>query len=243
MRVKFTIAYDGASFAGWQSQAHGRAVQDVIEAALEKISGTRIVLHGSGRTDSGVHALAQSAHADVPDRLSVPDWMRALNALLPPTIRIMRAQRAKADFHARFDARGKIYRYVIYRGPVLPPAQFGRAWHEPRDLDLVRLREAARVFVGRHDFAAFSANRGGTVTDTRRTIKDVGVRVNGPAIALVFEGEGFLYKMVRMMTASIVRVAKEQDTVENLRVLLREGGPRTNQVAPAEGLCLVRVLY
>ncbi len=244
MRLKFTIAYDGGAFAGWQSQAHGRAVQDFLEAAMEKIAGERIVVHGSGRTDSGVHALGQCAHVEVPEgRLAPADWLRALNAGLPATIRVLRARRVNDDFHARFDAKGKIYRYEIYTGPVLPPLLLGRVWHEARELDPALLREAAQMFVGRHDFAAFSANRGGAVPETHRTIASVGVKIKGPQIALTFEGEGFLYKMVRMMTGSIIRAAKGQDTVEDLRARLRTGGPRTNQVAPAAGLYLVRVLY
>lgn len=244
MRLKFMVAYDGGSFAGWQSQAHGGAVQDLIEAALEKIAGERIVVHGSGRTDSGVHALGQCAHVEVPQgRLDPADWQRALNASLPATIRILRAQKVRGDFHARFDAKGKIYRYEIYTGSVLPPLLVGRVWHEARQLDPALLREAAQMFVGRHDFAAFSANRGGSVTDTHRTITSVGVKIKGPQIHLIFEGEGFLYKMVRMMTGSIIRAAKGQDTIEDLRSRLHTGGPRTNHVAPAAGLYLVRVLY
>ena len=123
-RLKLTIAYDGSPFAGWQSQAHGRGVQDVIEKAFVDIVGSRVVVYGSGRTDARVHALGQCAHVDVPDgSLGLTDWRRALNACLPSTIRILRAQRAAGDFHARFSARGKIYRYGIRTSAVLPPSR------------------------------------------------------------------------------------------------------------------------
>lgn len=243
MRIKLLIAYDGAPFAGWQSQANGNAVQDHLETALAKIAEGRVVVHGSGRTDAGVHALAQCAHADVPDTLAPPDWLRALNANLPPAIRVLRAARARADFHARFSARGKIYRYVIHTGAVLPPLDLGRCWHVPQLLDDALLARAARLFTGRHDFAAFSASRGKEEADTRRTLRHVRVSRRGPQISLTFEGEGFLYKMARMLTAAIVRCAQGRETPEALQERLREGAPRWNHVAPAEGLYLVRVLY
>lgn len=243
MRLKLVIAYDGVPFSGWQSQTDGTAVQDVIERSLEKISGTRIVLHGSGRTDAGVHALGQCAHADVPENMAPADWLRALNANLPPTIRMMRAQKAAGDFHARFSAKGKIYRYLIRRGPVLPPHEVGRVWHIPQDLDFEALTRAAKIFEGRHDFAAYAANRGTAVKDTRRTIHRVTTVQKAGLWSLTFEGEGFLYKMVRMLTAASVRVAQGREDTENLKARFKEGAAKWNHVAPAEGLYLVRVIY
>jgi len=129
-RLKLTVAYDGAAFAGWQSQAHRNTVQDMLEHAFQKISGTRIRVHGAGRTDAGVHALAQCAHVDLPDRrLSLERWTKALNSTLPPAIRILRCQFMPQNFHARFSATGKLYRYRIWAAPILPPLEFGRAWH------------------------------------------------------------------------------------------------------------------
>ncbi len=243
MKLKLSIAYDGTPFAGWQSQAAGDAVQDVIERALQKISGGRIVLHGSGRTDAGVHALEQCAHFDGEGPLSPNDWQRALNANLPPTVRILQAEEAAADFHARFDAKGKIYRYVVRNAPVLSPHEVDRVWHVPHDLNFEWLHDAAKIFEGRHDFAAFSANRGGTVRDTHRTVREVSVSQDGTLLTLTFEGEGFLYKMVRMMAGAAVRAALGREDVESLRRRLVGPGPRWNHVAPACGLYLVKVLY
>jgi tRNA pseudouridine38-40 synthase len=244
MKLKLTIAYDGAPFEGWQSQARGGAVQDVIEAALAKIAGERIILRGAGRTDAGVHALAQCAHVDVPEGgLDPSGWLRALNGNLPPTVRILESVPADEDFHARFSARGKVYRYLIRNQAVLPPLEVGRVWHEPRPLDEAGVRAAAAIFEGRHDFAAFSANRGDAPKHTVRIVHRISVRREDSLYTLTFEGEGFLYKMVRMLTGALVRVGHGRETAENLRVRLEAGGPRWNHVAPACGLYLVRVIY
>jgi tRNA pseudouridine38-40 synthase len=247
MRLKLTLAYDGAPFAGWQSQVGGNTVQDVVEAALAKVAKTKIALHGSGRTDAGVHALGQVAHFDAPaaSRMRPEDWLRALNANLPPEIRVMRAARAGADFHARFSATGKIYRYDLWTAPVLPPHLHRRAWHVAPPPDFARLRKALAVFAGEHDFRAFAANRGGPpVEDTVRRITAIRVARSGPLWQITFEGSGFLYKMVRMLTGAAVRVARDREDLETLRRLLAE--PRTGRwahVAPADGLTLARVRY
>lgn len=243
MRLKLLIAYDGTPFAGWQSQANANSVQDHLETALAKITGERIVVHGSGRTDAGVHALAQCAHADVPETLAPDAWRNAINAHLPPTIRVMKAARASPDFHARFSAKGKIYRYLIRTGPVLPPHEINRVWHVPIPFDNEGLSRAARIFAGRHDFAAFSASRGAAEKDTRRTIRTIRTAQKGGLVSLTFEGEGFLYKMVRMLTGALVRCAQGRESPDALRERLGNGAPRWNHVAPAEGLYLVRVLY
>ncbi|MEI6070264.1 MAG: tRNA pseudouridine(38-40) synthase TruA [Verrucomicrobiae bacterium] len=244
MRLRFTLAYDGSRFSGWQSQSHGQAVQDAVEGAFRALCGGRVVVHGAGRTDAGVHAAGQCAHADVPDdRLPAAAWLPALNAHLPEGVRIMTLRRTKENFHARFSAKGKIYRYTVWSGPVMPPLLLGRAWHVPQALDMAALREACAAFAGRHDFAAFSARRPRRAGETTRTISSVRVRKIGPLITLTFQGEGFLYKMVRMLAASAIRRAAGRLPPGEIPRLLMEGGPRTNQVAPAGGLCLVRVLY
>jgi len=246
MRVKLTIAYDGAPFAGWQSQAGGGTVQDFIEAALAKIAGQKITLHGAGRTDAGVHALAQIAHFDAPGtaRLAPTAWLSALNATLPATVRILRAEQVADDFHARFDARGKIYRYEICTRAVLPPHRFRRAWHVPQGLDSDLLRDTLQIFVGAHDFRAFAANRRTPVMDPVRRIASIRTVRAGHSLALTFEGDGFLYKMVRMLAGAGVRVAQGKESPERLRALL--AAPTSGHwtfVAPADGLHLVRVLY
>jgi tRNA pseudouridine38-40 synthase len=255
-RLKLIIAYDGTPFAGWQSQSHRNTIQDHVERAFERVLGKPARVHGAGRTDTGVHALAQCAHVDLPDnRLSVARWSEALNALLPPTIRVLRCQYVSNDFHARLSAKGKIYRYRIWLASVLPPFEYGRAWHIPRPVDLTILRRAARQFVGTHDFAGFAANRGKSAnrTDssrgeqekcTIRTIYSVRVRKTGPCVTIEFDGEGFLYKMVRLIIGALVRSALGKLSIENVAARLNSGqvsAPRF--AAPAEGLSLVRVRY
>jgi tRNA pseudouridine38-40 synthase len=248
-RLKLTIAYDGTPFAGWQSQAGGNGVQDHIESAFLAVAGVRLRIHGSGRTDAGVHATGQIAHADVPrGRLSPVTWMAALNANLPPGIRIIRASRVpggEGGFHARFSAKGKRYIYRLWNASFMHPLEIGRAWYVPRELDLAVMREAAALLVGRHDFARFTAKRRGQVqTDTVRTIQRIVVRPRGPLITLTFEGDGFLYKMVRLLTGTIVRVAEKRAPLSFITDLLDPRvRARTHFMGVAEGLCLSRVFY
>ncbi|HZS17577.1 MAG TPA: tRNA pseudouridine(38-40) synthase TruA [Candidatus Udaeobacter sp.] len=244
-RLKLTIAYDGAPFAGWQSQSHRNTIQDHLERAFERILSEPVRVHGAGRTDAGVHALAQCAHADVPyDRLSAGRWQEALNALLPPTIRVLRCQFTSDNFHARRSAKGKIYRYRIWLSPVLPPLEHGQVWHVRRSLDFKMLKQAAKVFVGTHDFAGFAANRGKQEKSTIRSIHSVRVRQNGPSVTIEFYGDGFLYKMVRLIVGSLVDCALGKVRKEDLAARLNSGKVGTARLAaPAEGLFLVRVRY
>src|SRR6266511_6458519 len=167
-RLKLIVTYDGAPFAGWQSQSHGNTIQDHLERAFGRITGTPARVHGAGRTDAGVHALAQCAHVDFNKALAPARWTEALNALLPPAIRGLRCQYVSSNFHARFSAKGKIYRYRIWSAPVLPPLEYGRAWNVIPPLDWEVMKSAAARFVGTHDFAGFAANRGKRETDTIR---------------------------------------------------------------------------
>jgi tRNA pseudouridine38-40 synthase len=243
-RLKFIVAYDGAPFAGWQSQSHRNTIQDHIERAFERVAGRPVHIHGAGRTDAGVHALAQCAHADVGKLLAPARWTEALNALLPPTIRVMRCRYVSNEFHARLSAKGKIYRYRIWSAPVLPPFEYRRACHIARPLDLKILKTAAKHFVGTHDFAGFAANCGKPEKSTIRTIHFVRVRHKGPCVTIEFDGDGFLYKMVRLIVGSLVKCALGKMNIED--VIARLHSRRTSSArfaAPAEGLFLVRVRY
>jgi tRNA pseudouridine38-40 synthase len=245
-RFKLTVAYDGARFAGWQSQVGGNTVQDAIESALAIVGKTPINLHGSGRTDAGVHALGQIAHFDAPagSNLAAETWVRALNSSLPPSIRILRAAQVPSSFHARFSARGKVYRYELWTGSVLPPHLFQRTWHVPQGVDDDSLRRALELFVGEHDFRPFSANRGTPATNTVRRISRIHCTRAGDSLKITFQGNGFLYKMVRMLTGAAVKVALGREDERALRDLLASpGSGRWTHVAPADGLYLVRVVY
>src|SRR5436309_1887522 len=243
-RLKLIVAYDGASFAGWQSQSHRNTIQDYLERAFERVTGRPVRVHGAGRTDAGVHALAQCAHVDVAKVLAPARWLEALNALLPPAIRVLRCRYVSNDFHARLSAKGKMYRYRIWSAPVLPPFEYRRAWHIARPLDLKILKTAAKHFDGTHDFAGFAANRGNTEESTIRTIYSVRVRQKGPCVTIEFDGDGFLYKMVRLIVGSLVKCALGKTRIEDAtaRLDFAEIGP-ARLAAPAEGLFLVRVRY
>src|SRR5947208_599266 len=244
-RLKLIVAYDGAEFAGWQSQFHRNTIQDHLERAFARVIGKPVRVHGAGRTDAGVHALGQCAHVEVTNgRLSAPRWTNALNALLPPTIRVLRCRYMSNDYHARLSAKGKIYRYRIWSAAVLPPFEYRRAWHIARPLDLKVLKTAAKHFVGTHDFAGFAANRGKAERSTVRTINSVSVRQNGPCVIIEFDGDGFLYTMVRRMVGALVKCALGKMRIEEITSRLHSGAPRTGRfTAPAEGLHLVRVRY
>ena len=245
IRLKLLLAYDGRPFRGWQSQASGDAVQDHLERAFAEIVGRRVVVHGSGRTDAGVHALGQVAHVDVPnDQLSPDRWLGALNARLRQEVRVLKVMRVPATFHARFGTRGKVYTYRIWNASVLRPLEIGRVWHMPSRIDRQLLRVTATHFVGTHDFASFAANRRQVERTTLRTIHRVSVATRGPLITLRFEGDGFLYRMVRLLTGTLIRCAQgraEPSWVKDL--LAAKGSPKTSFAAPAEGLYLARVLY
>lgn len=244
-RLKLIVSYDGSAFAGWQSQRHGNTIQDRIEAAFKELCGLRLPVIGAGRTDAGVHALRQCAHVDVPGKkFSTSRWLAALNGILPRTIRILRAEFVPTRFHARFSASGKVYRYRILNSEIMSPLELGRAWHVAKPLDRAILENAAKLFRGRHNFASFAARRGTGTECTTRTIDNLRIVCRGDLIELEFAASGFLYKMVRLITGTVVRCALGKETFESILTRLKK--PTRNSprfVAPAEGLYLVRVKY
>jgi tRNA pseudouridine38-40 synthase len=246
-RLKFIVAYDGTTFAGWQSQAGGNAIQDHLERAFEQICSKEMRVHGAGRTDAGVHAIAQCAHVDLPARRYSPArWVSALNGVLPSAIRIMRCRFVADTFHARFSAKGKTYRYRIWNAEVLSPFENNRAWHIITPLDLELLTSSAQQFCGEHDFASFAANRGTPETSTVRIIRAVRVRRAGACIAIEVDGDGFLYKMVRMMVGALTQIAAGKSSPNQIKARLKSprGAISSARVAaPAHGLILVRVRY
>ncbi len=244
-RLKLVVAYDGTPFRGWQSQADGNGIQDHLQAAFANICGQRIVLHGSGRTDAGVHALRQYAHCEVPrDRLPLATWRQAINAQIPREIRVLTCSRAAPDFHARYSVTGKTYNYRIWNHPIHFPLELTRSWHVHQPLDLTLLRAAADLLTGTHNFAGFAANRGAPVSDTTRTLSRIEIRKRGPLVTLAFTGDGFLYKMVRLLTGTMIRCAHGRADLDCLRRLLMEkGANKTSHAAPAHGLYLARVFY
>ena len=251
VRIKVTVAYDGSRFAGWQIQPNADTIQARIEEALALIAKVPVRVHGSGRTDAGVHSIGQVAHFDAPAELTMNpvNWLAALNTKLPATIRVLECDEVPADFHARFSASSKTYTYELSTSPVLSPFQASRAWHLPRQLDPVTLEQALALFEGRHDFKAFSAVRGNEdeETDYRRTLSESSLRRLPEGYLLTFTGEGFLYKMVRLLTGAAVQTAQGYFRLDDLASLLDQEPelPRGKSplCAPPDGLSLVEVRY
>lgn len=251
MRLKLTIAYDGRPFGGWQSQPNSTTVQDLITAALLEVGKEPIKLHGSGRTDTGVHAEAQIAHFDTPEGLNMNpfNWVPALNTKLPPTIRIMDCEEAAPDFHSRFSAKEKTYVYDLCLAPILHPHMHGRAWHLPRQLDPQTLEEALSHYVGEHCFKAFAANRGTETEDTdyKRTITRSELTTTSDGYRIFYTGNGFLYKMVRLLTGAAVQAAQGRLRLDDHLTLLDQPSNLPNGkspfCAPPDGLTLLEVKY
>lgn len=251
MRLKLTIAYDGRPFSGWQSQVGGNTVQDLIQAAIAEVAKQPVRIHGAGRTDAGVHALAQIAHFDTPPEISMNpfNWLPAINCKLPATIRIMACEEVPADFHSRFSAKGKVYHYDLCTDPILPPLKAGLAWHLPRQLDADMLWDALALFIGRHDFHAFAVYRGNETPDIDwcRTIESIELTTLQDGYQIAYLGEGFLYKMIRLLTGGAVHAAQGRIRLDDLAALLEQpaGLPlgKSPLCAPADGLFLKEVRY
>jgi tRNA pseudouridine38-40 synthase len=245
-RWRCVCAYDGGGFSGWQSQPRRDSVQDAIEARLAEIAGRDVRIHGSGRTDAGVHALGQVFHFDAEWRHGAERLAAAMAHGLPRTIQIVSARRAPASFHARFSATGKVYRYRLFRGD---PDPFMRpyCWALPQGLDSAAMAAAAGVLVGRHDFGAFSALNGDEnegEADTVRELRRLVIGSRGRMLTVEAEADGFLYKMIRSLVGALVSAGQGKLGQSELSGLLASGvrTPRI-QTAPPQGLYLYKVLY
>lgn len=247
LKVRFIIAYDGTRYAGWQVQKTGVGVQQRVEEALARLFPSAPRLHSSSRTDTGVHALGMVAHCEVPCpelRMPMKKLMLALNAHLPEDIRVSAAARCRHSFHARFDAAGKQYRYFVWNHPAMNPLLMHRAWHVTRPLDLAAMRAAAKLFVGKHDFKSFAANRGYEPGSTVRTVRRAELKGRGPLLTFIIEGDGFLYKMCRGMAGTLVQVGLGKIQPGDIERILASRDRRVaGMSAPAHGLVLWKVFY
>ena len=243
-RYRLTVAYDGSAFHGWQVQPRQVTVQSVIEEALARYSGETVKLHGSGRTDQGVHARGQVAHFDLTRRVVPAVLHKALNAILPDDVRILKTARAADDFDARRSAKGKEYRYFIWNAPVLDPFLRRYRAHIWRRLDVTAMNVAAAALVGVHDFAAFAANPNRETDSTIRNLTRLRCMRRGREVVIVAAADGFLYKMVRSLCGLLIRVGEGDVPPGEARRIL-ETRERTARVptAPAAGLFLWQVWY
>ena len=251
---RLTLQYDGTDLVGWQRQAAGVSVQGLLEDAAGRLEGRAVTVIGAGRTDAGVHALGQVASVGLERAIEPDELGRALNGLLPSTVRVIQVEVARVDFNARFAAKAKTYRYRVLNQPIANPFELRYAWHVPRRLDEPRMVDACALLVGRHDFAAFrsSGSRVQTTVRTVRTfelrrVRQAGVPQAGDFGAILrfdVTGDGFVRHMVRAMVGTVIEVGGGQRTLDSVRAAMESGRRGSAGVtAPAHGLFLVRVEY
>jgi tRNA pseudouridine38-40 synthase len=259
--LRLTISYDGADFGGWQVQPGRETVQGILASAIGRLSGENVLPQGSGRTDAGVHALAQVASFVTLSAIPVENWLRALNDILPPSIRVLEVSETAPEFHARKSARGKTYRYRIHRGAICSPFLARYVWHYPYPLDEAAMIAAAGLAVGEHDFTSFAAvdpERVERMAEKRlgenqssaaqpnnvRTIFSSTWTREGEELIYTVRGSGFLHHMVRNLVGTFLLVGKGTVSAQHFRRILdlrdrSAAGP----TAPASGLYLVGVEY
>ncbi len=242
-KLKLTLEYDGTGYGGWQIQANADTVQGRVEAALREVLREEIRIHGAGRTDAGVHALGQVAHFETASALPAENILKGANTHLPPDIAVLEAEEADPDFHARYSARAKIYRYRILLREVRSPLERFRALRVSPPLDPEMMRAAAKLLTGRHDFAAFAA-AGSSVKETVRNLTRLEIKEEGDGLTLEFRADGFLYRMVRNLVGTLLEVGKGNLSVKEVEAILRSRDrTRAAPTAPAYGLYLVKVVY
>jgi tRNA pseudouridine38-40 synthase len=241
--LKLTLSYDGTRFVGWQRQAAGASIQGLLEDALERFEGSRVSVHGAGRTDAGVHALSQVASVRVACAHDTATLMRALNALLPDDIRVLAVEEREEHFHARFSARSKTYCYQIRNAPIASPFERAYVWHLAEPLALAAMQHAAAQLVGRHDFAAFRS-AGSEVSSTVRTVTRSVWRESSGLMTYEIAGDGFLRHMVRAIVGTLVEIGRGWREPAEIGSLL-QGGTRAaaGATAPPHGLFLAAVDY
>lgn len=240
---KLTIAYDGSRFRGWQRQPDtDLTIQGIMEKNISELAGYPVEVHGSGRTDGGVHAAGQTASFSLAGKVEEKEFQHKLNEMLPEDIRVLRMELAKNSFHARYNARGKCYEYTIDTGER--PNVFSRKYtfHYPHKLNVERIQHAANRLIGTHDFAGFTDRI--DEHSTYRRIYAICVKQEGNQVKIEYRGSGFMYHMVRILTGTLLEVGTGERTVESMDDILRHGvRAEAGFLVPASGLCMKHVFY
>lgn len=241
--IKLTIAYDGTNYSGWQRQQNARTIQEEIEKGLSKIMKQKIKIDGSGRTDAGVHALGQVASFRADFTMPVNRIPVAVNNYIPLDIAIKKAEEVEDSFHARYSAKGKKYIYKIYNAKIRNPINKNYTYLVKKDIDINKIKEASKYFLGEHDFKGFMS-RGSNKINTIRTIYDIDIYKKDEYIILEYTGNGFLYNMVRIITGTLLDVSYGKINVMDLEDIIKSKiRKRSGHKAPAEGLYLAEVYY
>lgn len=247
--LKLTLAYDGSEFSGWQVQPGTQTIQGLLASAIGRLTGEKVLPQGSGRTDAGVHALAQVATFSTESPIPTENWLIALNDILPASIRVLEVAQASPEFHARKSARAKTYRYRMYRAAICPPFLARYVWHYPYPLNEDAMRQAAERIAGEHDFTSFAAldpERGledHEVSNVRRIFSSSWQR-DGEEFVYTVRGSGFLHHMVRNLVGTFLLVGKGTLAVEDVtKILQARKRSAAGATAPAGGLYLVSVEY
>ena len=244
MKIKLTVSYDGTNYCGWQVQPNGTTVQEQLENAVEKVTGERVRVTGSGRTDAGVHAKGQVAHFTV-EKENIPPqrFVMALNAHLPDDIKVLSSQQVSDDFDACRGAKKKTYKYSLYFADTPLPLKERYAVRLEQKVDINAIKECAKAFLGEHDFKGFCAS-GSSVKTTVRTIYDLIVDASEEDLTFTITGNGFLYNMVRIIVGTLIKVGEGKATKKDIEKML-ETGERTlgGKTLPARALCLEKVEY
>jgi tRNA pseudouridine38-40 synthase len=240
---KLTIEYNGTNYHGWQRQHNSITIQEIIENAIENITGEQVIITGSGRTDKGVHATGQAANFYSNTKISAAKIPHALNSKLPKDIVVTDCQEVEQSFHARYSAKGKEYSYQIYNNTFNSPFLREFSWHILHPLDVKTMEEACKFFLGTHDFSAFKSS-GSSIKTTVRTIYTFDISKEKNLIRITTSGNGYLYNMVRIMVGTLVEIGQGKMSSENIKkLLLSKDRSLSGITAPAQGLCLEKVFY
>lgn len=240
--IKIVVQYNGANYCGWQEQPDSLGIQGNIEYAIKEITKEKVKINGSGRTDAGVHAIGQVANFKIESKIDVSRIPDALNSKLPKDISIIDAEEVDEDFHARYSAKGKVYRYLVYNSRYRNPILKDISYQVKYDLDFDKMKKAAESLVGTHDFCGFMSS-GSSIKDTVRTIRNVKIEKEGDLIVFEFEGNGFLYNMVRIISGTLIDIGRGKIEENMEEIIKSKNRSNAGHTAPGHALFLKKVFY